>query len=133
RRAEGQPVAYLVGQREFYSLPFDVSPAVLIPRPETEHLVIRLLDLAKAAPGGTKAAYQIADVGTGSGILATCAAKYLPGAQIKAIDQSSAALAVARKNLARHGVAERVELVEGDLLSPLSEAAELDFILSNPP
>src|SRR5690349_22822695 len=71
RRSEGTPVAYLVGKREFYSLPFEVTPDVLIPRPETEHLVVELLDRAKEFPAGT--ALEIADVGTGSGIIAICA------------------------------------------------------------
>src|SRR5215218_5073932 len=77
RRAEGTPVAYLVGRREFYSLDFEVNPDVLIPRPETELLVIALLDDVKKQTAGN-ATIQIADVGTGSGILAVCAAKYVP-------------------------------------------------------
>ena len=94
RRAEGTPVAYLVGRREFYSLEFRVGPAVLIPRPETELLVIALLDLAKARTAA--APPRIADVGTGSGIIAVCAAKHLPACRVTAIDTSPAALATRR-------------------------------------
>src|SRR3981081_1373667 len=101
RRAEGTPVAYLVGHKEFYSLSFRVSPDVLIPRPETELLVVRLLDIAKSCPAAktgpveaNAAPFTIADVGTGSGIIAICAAKHLPGARVTAIDISPAALAV---------------------------------------
>ncbi len=130
RRAEGVPVAYLVGYREFYSLRFHVTPDVLVPRPETEHLVVALLDLARARTDPPPA---IADVGTGSGIIAVCAAKYLPGARVVAIDLSRAALAVARANAAAHGVSDGVELVEGDLLEGLAPEPQFDFIASNPP
>src|SRR6188472_816205 len=95
RRAEGTPVAYLVGKREFYSLDFRVTPDVLIPRPETEHLVIAVLDRLKA--DGQKPA-QVADVGTGSGIIAICVAKQAPQVQVTAIDLSPAALAIAEEN-----------------------------------
>src|SRR6478609_7342153 len=93
RRAEGTPVAYLVGRREFYSLDFQMNPDVLIPRPETELLVVALLDQVKKHPA-CETIVQIADVGTGSGILAVCAAKYVSNAHITAIDISPAALAV---------------------------------------
>ena len=131
RRAAGSPVAYLVGEREFFSLPFKVSPDVLIPRPETEHLVIELLDLAKAK--GAAGRLELADVGTGSGIIAVCAAKHLPAVHVWAIDRSAAALAVASENCARHGVSDFVQLVEGDLLEPLDQHLSLDFVVSNPP
>jgi release factor glutamine methyltransferase len=130
RRAEGEPVAYLVGHREFYSLKFRVGPAVLIPRPETETLVLALLDLIKAA--GT-AEPAIVDVGTGSGVIAICAAKYLPQAHVVAIDASAEALAVARANAADHGLAERIAFLEGDLLAPLAAGQAFDAIVSNPP
>ena len=132
RRAEGMPVAYLVGEREFYSLPFRVTPDVLIPRPETELLLIRLLDLVKQR-GEAGAEVSIADVGTGSGILAVCAARELPQARLTAIDIHPPALEVARSNAARHGVAERIEFVSGDLLESLPRARRFDFIVSNPP
>lgn len=132
RRAAGEPVAYLVGHREFYSLDFEVTPDVLIPRPETESLIVALLDEVKLREQ-TKAAIEIVDVGTGSGIIAICAAKYLPAARIKAIDISSAALAVAKRNAERHGVADRIEFVEADLLSAEPETPHFDYIVSNPP
>ena len=90
RRAEGMPVAYLVGQREFFSLPFKVTADVLIPRPETELLVVRTLDLAKSLMENLSrdTPLQIADVGTGSGNVAICCAKHLPHCQVTAIDIS---------------------------------------------
>jgi release factor glutamine methyltransferase len=132
RRAEGTPVAYLVGRREFYSLDFEVNPDVLIPRPETELLVVALLDHVKKRPA-SEAIIQIADVGTGSGILAVCAAKYVPRAHVTAIDISPAALAVARRNAERHGVADRITFVEGNILSNEPPEPRFDFIVSNPP
>jgi release factor glutamine methyltransferase len=132
RRAKGEPVAYIVGHKEFYALDFEVTPDVLIPRPETELLVVALLDAAKAR-GDSSGPLQIADVGTGSGILAICAAKYLPQAQITAIDTSPAALAVARRNTERHGVADRIAFVESDLLSAQPPEQLFDFVVSNPP
>jgi release factor glutamine methyltransferase len=155
RRAEGAPVAYLVGHREFYSLDFRVTPDVLIPRPETELLVIALLDLAKTRPGGTGLAsgtqakpgltaggtglasathaMAIADVGTGSGIIAVCAAKHLPGCRVTAIDTSPAALEVAKSNAQKHGVLERIDFVQSDLFAEVAPEKKFDFILSNPP
>ncbi len=121
RRAEGCPVAYLVGRREFYSLEFKVGPGVLIPRPETELLVVALLDLAKGRPAEPPP--MIADVGTGSGILAVCAAKHLPAARVTAIDISPAAIEIAAANAAEHGVAGRIEFLQGDLLAGLDPPA----------
>jgi release factor glutamine methyltransferase len=133
RRAEGMPVAYLVGRREFYSLDFRVTPDVLIPRPETELLVITLLDLVKGRPAEPAKPLRIADVGTGSGIVAVAVAKHLPGARITALDISPAALEVARTNAAEHGVSERIELIESDLLRAVEARPQFDFIVSNPP
>ena len=147
-RSRGAPVAYLVGGREFYSLPFRVTPDVLIPRPETEHLVIRLLDLAgargcKASPaassgesGGAdanQAQPRIADVGSGSGVIAVCAAKHLPRATVSAIDTSAAALEVAKVNAQTHGVDDRVEFFVSDLFANVPSGRPYDFIVSNPP
>jgi len=132
RRAAGTPVAYLVGHREFYALDFEVTPEVLIPRPETEHVVVALLDEVRERAMG-QAPLRIADVGTGSGILAVCAAKYLPNACVTAIDISPAALEVARRNASRHGVAERIEFVEGNLFDNVPREARFDYIVSNPP
>jgi len=131
RRAAGEPVAYLVGRREFYSLSFRVTPAVLIPRPETEHLVIALLDLARARGDG--GACAVADVGTGSGAIAVCVARHLPGCRVTAIDASPAALEVARQNAADHGVADRIDFVQSDLFASVDGRAAFDFIVSNPP
>lgn len=134
QRAAGKPVAYLVGRREFFSLPFEVTTDVLIPRPETEAIVVRALDVVRqdevAVPDGP---VRIVDVGTGSGILAVCLAIHLPDAHVWAIDVSAAALAVARRNAARHGVEARITWVESDLFAALG--AELDFhvAVSNPP
>ncbi len=131
RRAEGVPVAYLVGRREFYSLSFRVTADVLIPRPETEFLVVALLDLARQLPDSQPIA--ICDVGTGSGILAVCAAKHLKKAEVVALDISPAAIEVARANAADHAVADRVTLIESDLLAALPDGRQFDFIISNPP
>ncbi len=132
RRAEGMPVAYLVGRREFYAMTFFVTPEVLIPRPETEFVVIALLDLVKQQESHD-APLRIADVGTGSGILAVCAAKHIANSTLTAIDSSTGALAVAKRNAEHHQVADRIQLLEGDLLSDLPLASKFDFIVCNPP
>jgi release factor glutamine methyltransferase len=132
RRAEGAPVAYLVGQREFYSLPFRVTPDVLIPRPETEFVVVRLLDLVKERSAGGEKDVVVADVGTGSGIIAVCAAKHC-GCRVVAIDISPTALEVARSNAKALGVAGEIEFLQGDLLVGLPTQPTFDVIASNPP
>ncbi len=132
RRAAGAPVAYLVGHREFYSLDFRVTSDTLIPRPETEFLVIAVADLVKQA-AREKAELMIADVGTGSGILATCLARQFVQARVWATDISSAALEIARENATTHGVAGRIEFLCGDLLAPVPGDTWFDFIVSNPP
>jgi release factor glutamine methyltransferase len=128
RRGAGEPVAYLVGHREFFSLPFAVSRDVLVPRPETEGLVVRTIDLCKAAE-----APRIVDVGTGSGAIAVALAVHLPRARLAATDVSAAALEVARGNAARHRVADRIEFVACDLLADPRAAGPWDVIVSNPP
>lgn len=133
KRADGMPVAYLVGKREFYSLNFAVTPAVLIPRPETEFLVVRALDLLKELNVSGIAQPQVADVGTGSGCIAVSIAKHSPTVQFTAIDQSSAALEIAKKNAEAHKVAERITFIEGDLLSAFENKPRWNLILSNPP
>jgi release factor glutamine methyltransferase len=134
QRAAGKPVAYLVGKREFYSLSFAVSPDTLIPRPETEFVVIGLLDAAKTQPPAVRAdGLEIADIGTGSGILAVTAAKKLATARVTAVDISPGALKVAAANAAAHGVSERVEFVESDLFAKVDPKRKFDFIVSNPP
>ncbi|MEM8944735.1 MAG: peptide chain release factor N(5)-glutamine methyltransferase [Planctomycetota bacterium] len=131
RRAAGTPVAYLVGHREFFSMTFQVTPDVLIPRPETELIVVRVLDLAKSHSQGQ--ALRIADVGTGSGILAVCCAKHLPSSAVTAIDISSASLDVAKANAEQHAVADRIEFVESDLFDAVASNDPFDVIVSNPP
>ena len=130
QRAEGAPVAYLVGSKEFYSLAFRVTPDVLVPRPETELLVVALLDRIKEQGEGD---YVVADVGTGSGCIAIASAMHAPRCRFFAVDQSEAALSIAKENAETHGVADRVDLLHGDLLEPLPRDVRLDFIVSNPP
>ena len=132
RRVEGMPVAYLVGHREFYSLDFRVTSDVLIPRPETEFLVITLLDRMKEF-GSLERPIDVADVGTGSGIVAICAAKHAPRARVIAIDVSPRALAVARENAQRLGVAEPIEFLQSDLFAAIPDERRFDFVASNPP
>ncbi len=127
KRVEGCPVAYLVGRKEFFSLEFEVGPAVLIPRPDTETLVTACLELARPMPEPA-----IVDIGTGSGAIAVTLAKQHSGARLAAIDLSPDALAVARRNAERHGVQGRIRFVQADLLTPVA-GERFDFILSNPP
>lgn len=132
RRAEGSPVAYLVGYKEFYSITFEVNSDVLIPRPETEHLVVEALDRAKQLAVGDRP-LEIVDVGTGSGAIAISVAKHYQNCTVTAIDISPAALEVARRNAQRHGLdGERICFIQGDLLTNCS-GSQFDLILSNPP
>ena len=132
RRIGREPVAYLTGHREFWNLDFTVTRDVLIPRPETELIVETVLQVAHAAPAADAGIGHLADVGTGSGCLAVALAHELPRARVIAIDRSAAALDVARRNARRHAVEGRVEFVEGDLVSPLTDRP-VDLIVSNPP
>jgi release factor glutamine methyltransferase len=128
RRALAEPVAYLVGHREFFALDFRVTPDVLIPRPETETLVLQLIAAAKTFPTA-----RILDVGTGSGCVAIAAAVNVPGAAVTAIDISPRALDVARDNASRHASAGRIRFLEGDLFTPLSSDDRFEIVVSNPP
>src|SRR5713226_4071706 len=135
RRLEGCPVAYLVGRKEFFGLTIEVNPAVLIPRPESEYVVMECLRLAKDMPQP-----RVLDIGTGSGNLAVAVAHQHKGARVTAIDISPDALVVATRNAERHKVADRIRFLAGDLFAPQSEPGALttgdkrfDFILSNPP
>lgn len=130
QRSQGMPVAYLVGRREFYSLSFRVTRDVLIPRPETEFVVMEVLDLIKERGSGM---VRVADVGTGSGAIAISVAKHAPQARLVAIDVSPAALEVARLNVVEHQLSDRVELVQSDLLSAVADGQPFDMIASNPP
>jgi release factor glutamine methyltransferase len=127
RRLASEPVQYLTGQQEFFGLVFEVSPDVLIPRPETEHLVEAVLERfdRDANP-------NIVDVGTGSGAIAVAIAHALTRSRVMAVDLSLAALEVARRNAERHGVIDRVILRQCDLLAE-SGSAEFDVVVSNPP
>lgn len=154
-RATGKPTQYITGHQEFWGLNFEVTPDVLIPRPETEHLVEAVLEIARAerVPGRGS---SIVDVGTGSGCIALALASELPQAEIDAVDLSAPALRVARRNAARLGLSERVRFWEADLLTvfisdtaPGSSPADVpaktntpqaensphrfDFVVSNPP
>ena len=125
RRRKGEPIQYITGEAEFYGLSFHVTGDVLIPRPETEHLVESVLELARSF-----AAPRILDVGSGSGAIAVSLARHLPEASITAIDISPKALALAQTNAQRNGAA--IRLRQGDLLAPVASET-FDFIVSNPP
>ncbi|MEM8738804.1 MAG: peptide chain release factor N(5)-glutamine methyltransferase [Planctomycetota bacterium] len=129
RAGKHEPVDYLVGKAPFFSMEFRVGPAVLIPRPSTETLVEHVLQRERLQdrPDPT-----LADVCTGSGIIAITLAKHLPRATVVATDLSEDALAIARQNADDHGVADRIEFRQGDLLTPL-DGQRFDYLLANPP
>ena len=130
RRAAREPLQYVTGEQEFYGCRLRVNASVLIPRPETEHLV-EAVALWAAQAGGERT-LRIADVGTGSGAIAVALATHVAGVELLAIDASEAAVAVARENVAANGCADRVTVVRGDLLEGC-EPASLDAVVSNPP
>jgi release factor glutamine methyltransferase len=133
RRAAGEPLQYLTGHQEFYGLDFVVNSDVLIPRPETEFLVERVIDVVRPSREDSQ---LIVDIGTGSGCIAVTLAKHLPRARLIATDAFPGALNVAQENARRHGVRDRIEFLEGDLLAPLAEHAlqgAVDVLVSNPP
>jgi release factor glutamine methyltransferase len=127
RRFRGEPIQYITGEAEFYGLPFRVTPEVLIPRPETEHLVEKVIELA-----ANFSEPRIVDVGTGSGIIAVALAHKLPAAIITAIDLSSSALAIAKENAECNGVTSHIRFLEGDLLATVAEE-RFEIVVSNPP
>jgi release factor glutamine methyltransferase len=127
RRGKGEPVAYLVGRKEFMGLQIEVTPDVLVPNPDTEALVQLAVTWGRENPGRRR----FADVGTGSGCIAVALAHFLPDAEVFASDVSAAALAVAARNAARHTVTDRVHLSEGDLLE--SAPDDLDAVCANLP
>jgi len=134
RAADREPIAYLIGQKEFFSLSFIVNRSVLIPRPETELLVQWVVRKVRDGYGRAEDRLDILDLGTGSGCIAVALAKFLPRpARITAVEQLSEAGAVARENIARHGVGESVTVSEGDLYGPVGPGAWFDFLVSNPP
>lgn len=126
RRATHEPICYIIGVREFWSMDFEVSPAVLIPRPDSETLVEEALRIFKSSPPG-----RIIDLGTGSGCLIISLLTEWKESRGVAVDISPDALAVARRNAQRHGVADRLEFVEGDLAGPFE--GRFDLVISNPP
>jgi release factor glutamine methyltransferase len=134
QRAHGTPAQYIAGHQEFWGMDFIVTPAVLIPRPETEHVIETVLKLVSNNGGRASSPgdLQIVDVGTGSGCIALALAKELPQAEIHATDNSPAALEIARANAARHQLENRLHFRETDLLQGLPLGA-FDFVVSNPP
>jgi len=126
-RARGVPAQYITGHQEFWGLDVIVSPAVLIPRPETEHVIETMLELARDRP-----ANNVVDVGTGSGCIALALAKEFPQARIHATEISVEALEIARANAARHQLEDRIQFHETDLLAGMEEGA-FDYVVSNPP
>lgn len=131
RRAEGEPLQYITGEQDFYGLPFHVSPAVLIPRPETEILVEKVLKLAEKLELVQE--MRFADIGTGSGCVAIAITSQRPQWRGWAVDISPDALGVARLNAVRHNVAARIEFIRGNFLNCFAPRPCFDFILSNPP
>jgi release factor glutamine methyltransferase len=127
RRYRGEPIQYIIGEVEFYGLPLKVSPAVLIPRPETEHLVEKVLKLLPHFSNP-----RIVDVGTGSGAIAIALAHEWPRGAITGIDTSAAALDLARLNAGRTGFADRIRFLQGNLLAPVT-GEQFDVVVSNPP
>lgn len=128
QRAKGVPSQYIIGHQEFWGLDFVVSPAVLIPRPETEHLVETVLELARGVERP-----KIVDVGTGSGCIALALAHELKGAEVCALDLSADALEIATANAARLQLDGRVKFLQSDVLKALAGINNFDFVVSNPP
>ncbi|HEX9202130.1 MAG TPA: peptide chain release factor N(5)-glutamine methyltransferase [Acidobacteriaceae bacterium] len=134
RRLTHEPIQYITGEQEFYGLALCVTPAVLIPRPETEHLVEAVLSEIKQAELDSTAPLHILDIGTGSGAIAVALAHHLPEAHVTATDISPAALEVAASNAARHSLSARIHFRESDLLESLPPGdSTFDAIVSNPP
>ena len=131
-RARGVPAQYITGHQEFWGMDLIVTPSVLIPRPETEHVIETVLELAPMEQARQEAPMRILDVGTGSGCIALALAKEFPRAEIHATDISADALEIARANAARHQLESRIQFYPSDLLEGLNLAG-LDFVVSNPP
>lgn len=128
QRATGMPSQYITGHQEFWGLDFVVSPAVLIPRPETEHLVETAIELARGIPRP-----KLVDVGTGSGCIALALAHELNDAKVFAVDISADALEIARANASRLQLEQRVQFLQGNILEALAEVHDFDFVVANPP
>jgi len=129
RRLAGEPVAYLLGEQELWGLTFEVGPAVLVPRPDTETLI----EVARSLRPDRDAPCRVLDLCTGSGVVAICLAKELPGATVVATELSPDAAAIARRNAARHGLGERVTVRDGDLFAPVATEPPFDLVVANPP
>jgi len=129
RRANREPLAYIVGEKEFWSRSFHVCPDVLIPRPETEHLIEAVLQVCPDRNGG----YHFCDIGTGSGCIAITLACEYPNAHIVATDLSGAALQVARQNANTHQVSQRISFCQGDMFAAIADSSGFHAIISNPP
>lgn len=130
RRQHHEPHAYITGEQEFWSLPFQVSPAVLIPRPETEFLLEKTLSIVGRSGPLPR---RILDLGAGSGVISVVLAREFPGAEVFGVDLSFAALEIARANVRRHHVADRVHLINADWLQGLRPTESFDLVVSNPP
>ena len=133
RRAHGEPLQYITGHQEFYGLDFIVNPSVLIPRPETELVVDRVIDLAQQF---NEESLLVADIGTGSGCIAVAVAVHVKSATVIAADLSQAAIDLARANAERHRVADRIQFFNGDLFKPFAERGlreAISIFASNPP
>lgn len=135
RRSNNEPLAYIIGKKEFYGLEFFVDKRVLIPRPETEELVRIVIASAGRGldPSRNDGKLTVVDVGTGSGCIAIAIAKNLPEAKVYAIDTSEKSLEVAKENALKHQVQDQIELLKGHLLEPLPVNLQVDFILANLP
>jgi release factor glutamine methyltransferase len=131
KRSAGTPTQYLTGHQEFWGMDFEVTPDVLIPRPETEHLI----EVAVARIGESRRnnSFRIADIGTGSGCIAVALAKEFPSANIFATDISAAALKIAQRNATRNNLSDRIKFTECDLLEGIPQHPQLNLIVSNPP
>ena len=127
RRRHGEPIQYITGETEFYGLPFRVTHDVLIPRPETEHLVEKVIGLVASVPSP-----RIVDIGTGSGAIAVALARQLQNVAITAIDLSAPALTIARENAELNEVTHQIRFLQGDLLAPAA-GEQFDIVVSNPP
>jgi release factor glutamine methyltransferase len=127
RRFQGEPIQYITGEAEFFGIPFRVTPDVLIPRPETEHLVEQAIAFARDFQHP-----RIVDIGAGSGAIAITLAYHLPQARITSVDISEKALAIAKENAAHNQVTDRIRFLHGDLLTPV-ERERFDLVVSNPP
>jgi release factor glutamine methyltransferase len=130
RRLVYEPTTYIIGRKEFFGLEFEVTPAAIIPRPETELLVEMGIDFTRRRSG--RSAVKVADVGTGSGVIAISIAHSIRDARIVATDVSDEALELAKRNAKRHGVQRRIRFVQGDLLSPVGYAS-FGLVVANLP